>query len=106
MTDDKHASIAGRQSERVETDRKVTIRIGDHVLVGNGQNISDQGVFFVAEGRLPVQVEIAGRDGVLTESWSAPRTWAPDRSGSRFASTRRIRTSSTTRRPESDTVSA
>ena len=66
MTDDKQASIAGRQSERVETDRKVTIRIGDQVLVGNGQNISDQGVFFVAEGRLPVQVEIAGRDGVLT----------------------------------------
>lgn len=65
MTEDKQASIAGRQSERVEMDRKVTIRIGDHVLVGNGQNISDQGVFFVAEGRLPVEVEIEGRDGAF-----------------------------------------
>lgn len=66
MSDDKQAAIEGRRAARVELDRKVTIRIGDQVLVGNGQNISEQGVFFAAEGRLPVEVEIEGREGPLT----------------------------------------
>ena len=65
MTDDKQASTQGRRSERVDLDRKVTIRLSEQVLVGNGQNISDQGVFFVAGGSLPVAVEIEGRDGIL-----------------------------------------
>jgi|GEM_PF-6948160 len=65
MVDDKQTSNQGRRRERVEMDREVTIRIGEHVLIGNGQNISDQGVFFVAEGRLPVSVEIEGREGAL-----------------------------------------
>ncbi|MGC6486746.1 MAG: PilZ domain-containing protein [Planctomycetota bacterium] len=66
MSDENQAAIEGRRAPRVQLDRKVTIRIGDHVLVGNGQNISEQGVFFVAEGRVPVEVEIEGRDGPLT----------------------------------------
>jgi len=66
MSDDKQAAIEGRRAERVELDRRVTIRIGDHVLVGNGQNISQQGVFFVASGRVPVEVEIEGREGALS----------------------------------------
>lgn len=65
MSDHKQAAVEGRRAPRVELDRQVTIRIGDQVLVGNGQNISAQGVFFVAEGRLPVEVEIEGRDGPL-----------------------------------------
>ena len=66
MSDEKQASIEGRRAERVELESQVTIRIGDQVLVGNGQNISEQGVFFVAEGRLPVEVQIEGRKGTLT----------------------------------------
>lgn len=66
MTDDKQASIENRRSERVRMDSQVTIRFSGEGLVGNGQNISEQGVFFVAEGRVPVEVEIEGRDGVLT----------------------------------------
>ena len=66
MTDDKQASIENRRSERIEMDSQVTIRFSGEQLVGNGQNISEQGVFFVAEGRVPVEVQIEGRDGVLT----------------------------------------
>jgi len=65
MTDNKQASIESRRSERVEMDSKVTIRFTGDELVGNGQNISEQGVFFVAEGCVPVEVQIEGRDGVL-----------------------------------------
>ena len=43
----------------------MSIRFSRDALVGNGQNISEQGVFFVAEGRVVVEVEIEGREGVL-----------------------------------------
>ena len=65
MSDEMQASNEGRRAKRVDLESKVTIRISDQVLVGNGQNISEQGVFFVAEGRLPVEVQIEGRDGTL-----------------------------------------
>ena len=65
MSDEMQASNEGRRAKRVDLESKVTIRISDQVLVGNGQNSSEQGVFFVAEGRLPVEVQIEGRDGTL-----------------------------------------
>ena len=34
-------------------------------MTGSGQNISREGVFFLAEGRVPVHVEIEGRAGSI-----------------------------------------
>jgi len=58
-------SVNDRRAERHELGGRVTIRFGGDVLVGDGQNISEQGVFFVAQGRIPVEVEVEGRDGVF-----------------------------------------
>ena len=53
--------IRGRQAPRVDIDSEVTIRFDAGVLVGSGENISLQGVFFTADGELPVTVMVAGR---------------------------------------------
>lgn len=53
--------IRGRQSPRVEIDAEVTIEFDGGTLVGSGENISLQGVFFTADGSLPVTVQVAGR---------------------------------------------
>ena len=63
---DQHVSITGRTSPRVEFESNVTIRFAADAIVGSGQNVSDQGVFFVADGAVPVTVEIEGREGVLS----------------------------------------
>ena len=62
---DQQASIHNRRADRVGLDQKVTIRFDNDAIVGSGQNVSDQGVFFVAEGSIQVQVEIEGREGTL-----------------------------------------
>lgn len=54
----------GRQSPRVELDGEVTIRFDAGAIVGSGENISVQGVFFTADGSLPVTVQVAGRGDV------------------------------------------
>ena len=51
--------------ERVGFDSAVTIRLAGGAIVGNGQNVSEQGVFFLSEGSIPVTVEIDGREGSL-----------------------------------------
>lgn len=56
--------VEGRQSVRVDLDGEVTIRFAAGAITGSGQNISAQGVFFTAEGELPVVVQIAGRGEV------------------------------------------
>jgi hypothetical protein len=58
-------SVNDRRSERHELGGRVTIRFGSDALIGDGQNISEQGVFFVAQGRVPVEVEVEGREGVF-----------------------------------------
>lgn len=58
------AGIRGRQSPRVELDAEVTIRFEAKTIVGSGENISVQGVFFTTDGDLPVVVQVAGRDDV------------------------------------------
>ena len=58
-------SVNDRRAERHELGGRVTIRFDGDALVGDGQNISEQGVFFVAQGRIPVEVEVEGRDGVF-----------------------------------------
>ena len=45
-------------AERIDLDGKVTIRLAAGAIIGSGQNLSEQGVFFVAEGSVPVEVEI------------------------------------------------
>ena len=55
----------GRPFERVGFDGAVKIRLTGDAIVGSGQNVSEQGVFFLTEGSIPVSVEIEGRDGTL-----------------------------------------
>ena len=43
----------------------MTIRFRADAIIGSGQNISDEGVFFLTEASVPVIVEILGRDKPL-----------------------------------------
>jgi hypothetical protein len=58
MQERGQTSIQGRQAPRVDLDTGVTIQFDVPAIVGNGQNISAQGVFFTAEAALPVSVRI------------------------------------------------
>ena len=53
---------AARQHARVDLDEHVTIQFEAGSIVGPGQNISAQGVFFTAAASIPVTVRITGRD--------------------------------------------
>jgi hypothetical protein len=50
-----------RREPRVDIDGGVTIRFEGGTLAGTGQNVSLQGIFFTANGSLPVTVHVAGR---------------------------------------------
>ena len=65
MTDSIPHSSTNRQFERVGFDSTVTIRLAGDAIVGSGQNVSGQGVFFVSEASIPVSIEIDGRPGTL-----------------------------------------
>jgi hypothetical protein len=65
MTDSIPQSVTHRQAERVGFDSNVTIRLSSDAIVGSGQNVSGQGVFFVSESSIPVTVEIDGRPGTI-----------------------------------------
>jgi hypothetical protein len=49
-----------RTVDRFDTSARVSITFDSPTIVGPGQNISAQGVFFVAEGSVPVTVRIEG----------------------------------------------
>lgn len=51
-----------RIDPRIVMDEQVTITFSQEAIVGPGQNISSQGLFFVAETAIPVRVRIAGVD--------------------------------------------
>ncbi len=51
-----------RRSERLAFDAPVTIEFAAGAIVGPGQNISRDGVYFTAEGSLPVTVRVQGRE--------------------------------------------
>lgn len=55
------ADLEMRRASRVDLDGEVTIRFEGGTILGSGQNISEQGVFFTAAATLPVTVHIAGR---------------------------------------------
>jgi hypothetical protein len=59
---DPVAKTGARRHERVDLDEHVTIHFESGSIVGPGQNISAQGVFFTAAAAIPVTVRIAGRD--------------------------------------------
>lgn len=61
---DTKLDVRNRQAPRVDLDGEVTIRFPAGTLVGSGENISVQGVFFTADGSLPVVVQVAGRGEV------------------------------------------
>jgi hypothetical protein len=64
-----HASaqtgIENRRDPRIELAEQVTIRFEAGEIVGPGQNISLQGVFFTAPASIPVTVRIAGKSEVV-----------------------------------------
>lgn len=68
MSDERQAlpTDVRRSAERVYMNGAVTIRFATDAIVGSGQNVSAQGVFFVSEGAVPVTVTIEGRDGELS----------------------------------------
>ena len=57
--------IAARRDARVDLGEQVTIHFDAGCIVGPGQNISAQGVFFTAAATIPVTVRIAGRAQVV-----------------------------------------
>lgn len=59
------ATIDSRRDPRVDLSQQVTIRFEAGSIVGPGQNISQQGVFFTAAASIPVTVAIDGRDEVV-----------------------------------------
>ncbi|MCB9887709.1 MAG: PilZ domain-containing protein [Planctomycetes bacterium] len=62
MSENKSTSIENRRDPRYELDRQVTLEFAAGAIVGPGENISQQGVFFTTDGKLPVTVRIAGTD--------------------------------------------
>jgi hypothetical protein len=46
---------------------EVVVSFEDSPLIGSGQNASPEGVFFVAEGAVRVQVQLEGREPVVGE---------------------------------------
>jgi hypothetical protein len=51
--------IRGRQTPRVDLSSDVTIQLGETTLVGSGDNISLQGVFFTTDEPITVSVQVA-----------------------------------------------
>ena len=62
---DTNTQLRGRTAPRADLDGKVRVRFEADTLVGSGENIAAQGVFFIADGGLPVTVEIEGVSGTL-----------------------------------------
>lgn len=57
--------IAARANARIELGEGVAIDFAAGSIVGSGQNLSAQGVFFTAAASIPVTVRIDGRDQVV-----------------------------------------
>ena len=64
---DQHAGKVGieaRREPRIGLEGGVTIHFDGGTIAGDGQNISAQGVFFTADGSVPVTVQVEGRGAV------------------------------------------
>ena len=63
----RHDAVDSTHRDRRMEDRlpmlgDVTVKFSGKPVVGSGQNISHEGVYFVAEGAVKVQVVLQGRD--------------------------------------------
>ena len=56
-----------RGEDRQPLGGQVVVRFDDVPLIGSGQNLSQEGVFFVAEGSVQVIVQLEGRDLIVGE---------------------------------------
>jgi hypothetical protein len=56
------AGVDSRREPRVHLAEQVTIRFDSGSIVGPGQNVSSQGVFFTAAASIPVTVRIDGKE--------------------------------------------
>ncbi len=56
-----------RGEDRQPLAGQVVVRFDDVPLIGSGQNLSQEGVFFVADGAVRVMVQMEGRDTVVGE---------------------------------------
>lgn len=63
MSDSLSNTESRRSSDRAPLDGSVTVRWPEAPLAGSGENISPQGVFFVADEALKVFVRIPGQEG-------------------------------------------
>lgn len=70
-----------RADLRVPMHENVTVQIEAQRIVGPGENISAQGVFFVTEGAIPVTVRIAGVDQVVRGELVRVQTMGEGRTG-------------------------
>ena len=89
----KQQSLAERRrAERLALDSEVTVRFEDLEIVGPGQNISETGVYFVAEAQARVRVLVEGLaiPRPLSAIWSGRRPSAAARA---FLSMRTLSTS-------------
>ena len=59
-TDDPAVRDDRRGDRRGELSGVVTVRFEDQQVVGPGQNMSEEGIFFVADGAVRVAVEVDG----------------------------------------------
>lgn len=51
-----------RTGDRVPMDGPVTVSFDQQQVVGPGQNVSEEGVFFIAEAKIKVRVHLDGTD--------------------------------------------
>jgi len=63
----KQSDQERRGGDREPLAGNVVVRFDDIPLIGSGQNISPEGVFFVAEGAVRVRVQMAGGEPVVGE---------------------------------------
>ncbi|MFK7742959.1 MAG: PilZ domain-containing protein [Planctomycetota bacterium] len=70
-----------RRAPRLALDGKVTVRLVSNAIHGSGQNVSEQGVFFLADGSVPVEIEVEGHDGVIAGKLIRAESMGPESLG-------------------------
>jgi len=70
-----------RVSNRQPLEGEVSVRWPDQPVIGSAENMSPQGVFFVAEGALKVFVRIPGQDDEIEGELVRIQSLGEDRTG-------------------------
>lgn len=58
MTQNKPSTSERRSQERAPLCSNVTVAFADQEVIGPGQNMSDEGVFFIADASLRVKIQV------------------------------------------------